>query len=341
MMRPFPRAIMARPAAWLAKNVPFTFTATVRSKSSSRTSSAGFSGPSPALFTRMSSRPRLATVSSTARNTWSICVTSIWSRSARRPMPSIREATSPPTFASRMPSATSAPAFASASEIARPRPRAAPVTSATCPIRSNRGNSSMAAPFPIAGALLGRPRQLVRVLPHLRQGLDHVFDPLTPGPECVLHEVDRLAKAGLLGYWEAHRGGVEPAGVLNRHRQAGPGRIEQVVAVHRRVLDLGRDPLGLKRCGDRPVRRTRERVGIDGEDVVVEAPPGDPGIAGHDADSFNLRCQLLEIGSRRRAFFPLLRVLGPPAVDDRVGQAGQAVVVREERPALAGRQDLR
>src|SRR6266508_3382823 len=317
---------MARPAAWLAKNVPFTFTATVRSKSSSRTSSAGFSGPSPALFTRMSSRPRLATVSSTARNTWSIRVTSIWSGSARRPIPSIREATSPPTFASRMPSATSAPAFASASEIARPRPRAAPVTSATCPIRSNRGNSSMAAPFPIAGALLG--------------------------------------------YWEAHRGGVEPAGVLDRHRQAGPGRIEQVVAVHRRVLDLGRDPLGLKRCGDRPVRRTRERVGIDGEDVVVEAPPGDPGIAGHDADSFNLRCQLLEIGSRRRAFFPLLlepvhlgeeqcgmelaqsvvraerefpllRVLGPPAVDDRVGQAGQAVVVREERPALAGRQDLR
>jgi hypothetical protein len=33
--------------------------------------------------------------------------------------------------------------------------------------------------------------------------------------------------------------------------------------------------------------------------------------------------------------FLLLRVLGPSAVDDRVGQASQVVVVREERPALA------
>src|SRR6266566_6421324 len=37
MMRPLFCRIIIRPAAWLAKNVPFKFTASVRSKSSSRT----------------------------------------------------------------------------------------------------------------------------------------------------------------------------------------------------------------------------------------------------------------------------------------------------------------
>src|SRR5215472_295438 len=49
-------------------------------------------------------------------------------------------------FASRKPSATSAPAWANASEIARPSPRAAPVTSATWPLRSKVGKS-MECPF--------------------------------------------------------------------------------------------------------------------------------------------------------------------------------------------------
>ena len=45
MILPLPWRIMARPAAWLAKKVPLTFTAIVRSKSASLTSTARFSGP--------------------------------------------------------------------------------------------------------------------------------------------------------------------------------------------------------------------------------------------------------------------------------------------------------
>ena len=44
-MQPLPWRIIWRPAAWLAKNVPLRFTARVRSKSSSVTSTAAFSGP--------------------------------------------------------------------------------------------------------------------------------------------------------------------------------------------------------------------------------------------------------------------------------------------------------
>ena len=60
-MRPQPCAIICRPTAWLTKKVPFRLTAQVRSKSASVTSSAGFSGPRPALLTRMSMRPNAAT----------------------------------------------------------------------------------------------------------------------------------------------------------------------------------------------------------------------------------------------------------------------------------------
>src|SRR6185295_3693794 len=58
--------------------------------------------------------------------------------SARRPTAAISAAALSPD-ASWRPRAMSAPAFARASEIARPSPRDAPVTSATRPPRSNRG----------------------------------------------------------------------------------------------------------------------------------------------------------------------------------------------------------
>src|SRR6185437_8617632 len=132
--------IITRPAAWHAKNVPFKFTLRVASKSSSRTLSAGFPGAMPALFTKMSNRPNLATVSSTAREICSILPISICNGSTLRPMPSISRANSPSALMSRNPSPMLAPAWARASEIAWPRPRAAPVTSATCPVKSNLGN---------------------------------------------------------------------------------------------------------------------------------------------------------------------------------------------------------
>src|SRR5438034_500497 len=143
MMRPRFCRIITRPAAWLAKNVPFRLTARVRSKSFSRTFSAGFSGATPALFTRMSNRPKCATAAATADWISSRRLMSICRRRARRPIASISVARSPAVFASRRPRATSAPAWARASAQARPIPRAEPVTRATWPFTSKRGKSSL------------------------------------------------------------------------------------------------------------------------------------------------------------------------------------------------------
>src|SRR5262249_47649967 len=73
-------------------------------------------------------------------------IMSICKGRARRARAAISAGRLPWALASRKPSATSAPAWANASEIARPRPRAAPVTSATWPLRSKVGNS-MECPF--------------------------------------------------------------------------------------------------------------------------------------------------------------------------------------------------
>src|ERR1043165_7372650 len=75
----------------------------------------------------------------------SICRGKQW-----RPSFSISRTSSPPVPTSRNPNAISAPACARASEIARPRPRAAPVTRAALPCRSNRGKSFMPRDYIIA-----------------------------------------------------------------------------------------------------------------------------------------------------------------------------------------------
>ena len=90
-------------------------------------------------------RPVAAIASSTALAIWSSRVTSICTHTARRPSRSISPATGGALEASRRPSTTSAPACASASAIASPRPRAAPVTRATRPLRSKLGNRTLAA----------------------------------------------------------------------------------------------------------------------------------------------------------------------------------------------------
>src|SRR5229473_2156602 len=66
-------------------------------------------------------------------------------------MASIFRTSSPPVSRERSPRATSAPAWASACEIALPKPRAAPVTRAVFPCRSNRGKSFMLRDYIIGG----------------------------------------------------------------------------------------------------------------------------------------------------------------------------------------------
>ena len=102
-------------------------------------------GPRPALFTSTSSRPNEETVSSTAE--LHLLEVRHVHRDAERAAAHRRDLVGQVLrgLGSRSPSATSAPALASASEIARPRPRAAPVTRATWPFRSNRGKSTEAS----------------------------------------------------------------------------------------------------------------------------------------------------------------------------------------------------
>jgi len=66
-MRPPPLRIITRPTAWLTKNFPFRFTASVASKSASVTASAALGGPIPALLIRMSMRPNARSVSGDRR----------------------------------------------------------------------------------------------------------------------------------------------------------------------------------------------------------------------------------------------------------------------------------
>ena len=135
-IRPEPWAIITRPAAWLVKKVPLRLSATVASKSSTLTSSAGVSGgPMPALLTRTSSRPKCSRVAATAV----LDLLEVGDVHLQRQRADLLGQVGCPWLASRSPSATSAPASASATAIARPMPRAAPVTRQTCPSSPKSG----------------------------------------------------------------------------------------------------------------------------------------------------------------------------------------------------------
>src|SRR5580765_1702350 len=147
---------------------------------------AGTAVPTPALLTRMSTRPYAAIVSST--RCWQACgsVTSVATAIARRPSPSTMAAVSASLSARRAPRATSAPASARAWAKVTPSPLEAPVTTATLPSRRNRSSTAMSAPFERVGesdhahgveVLLGEVRE------H-----DQVLQLTTPVPEVVPQE---------------------------------------------------------------------------------------------------------------------------------------------------------
>ena len=101
---------------------------------------AGYAVPTPALLTRMSTRPSCSTVASTSAWQSSGLETSVLTAIARRPVSSTSFFVSSRRSARRAPSATSAPASASAFANATPSPDEAPVTIAT--LSSSRKRSS-------------------------------------------------------------------------------------------------------------------------------------------------------------------------------------------------------
>ena len=125
---------MNRAAARQHLNVPFRFTFSTRSHSSSPSSTMGVTfWPSPALFTRMSSRPRVCTTSAKNASTAAVDVTSRRAAAAVSPSPARAPATASAFSRCRSAMITAAPLAARVSAMPRPSPCAAPVTTATCP----------------------------------------------------------------------------------------------------------------------------------------------------------------------------------------------------------------
>jgi hypothetical protein len=116
---------------------PRRLTALTRSNTSIDSSAASHGGTMiPALLNAMSSRPNVATVCSTSAATSASSATS-----QRTPMtlyPSAVSCSAAALTRSAFTSAraTAAPALANASAVTSPIPEAAPVTRATCPVKS-------------------------------------------------------------------------------------------------------------------------------------------------------------------------------------------------------------
>src|SRR2546429_797834 len=130
MMRP--PLFMCFSAACVATSAPRTLMSITRSISSSVVSSKVFGIAVPALFTSTSSRPKVATVFSTAPLTASTSAASAWIATAFPPLSSIALTTAEAALASfAYVMDTLAPSAASRFAIAAPMPREPPVTSAT------------------------------------------------------------------------------------------------------------------------------------------------------------------------------------------------------------------
>ncbi len=137
MIRPYPYGTMRRAICCATKKLPRRFVSTTRFQSSHVTSSAGLRTLPPALFTRICPCPQAASASAAIRSMLPWSRTSSSSATAVCPINSISAANGTTSSRLRLVRIRSAPAFANARAKCCPSPRLAPVTSATCPVRSN------------------------------------------------------------------------------------------------------------------------------------------------------------------------------------------------------------
>src|SRR5438093_844638 len=161
---PRPARFIARKACFAHSQAPFRSTANTRSHSASVISVASKYALTPALFTSTSIAPRAPATASIARRTSPSAVTSA-RRNSTTPPPRACT-TSRAAASSRSTNVTSAPSSANFSTIARPMPRAPPVTNATLPASRRIGCVSPALP--------ARARALAERLDVAGGGLDEV-----------------------------------------------------------------------------------------------------------------------------------------------------------------------
>src|SRR5215831_5636327 len=155
-----PPARITGTMAWLNRNRPFTLTAITRSSSSSEISVTGLlTCAVPALLTRMSSRPKAASVERTAASISAARVTSQPRASALVPISSATACAAPASTSSTQ---TRAPSRANVSAMHRPMPEPAPVTMAALSLRRiNFPSPAETEGTTPAEAVLGTPARLV------------------------------------------------------------------------------------------------------------------------------------------------------------------------------------
>src|SRR6188472_3031046 len=158
-----PRASRCGKAARAYTNAPRTLTSITRLYASSGVSSTPACTPIPALFTRMSSPPSIATVSSTLARAWSGSAASARTNLIAPREPSSCSASSP-SEASRPVITTEAPSSRKRSAIARPSPVVPPVISAALPASSGIDREPFAADRQRHRAPARRPDRLLRDL---------------------------------------------------------------------------------------------------------------------------------------------------------------------------------
>ena len=101
----------------------------------------------PALFTQMVKLPKVSTAACPNANTASSSVTSVVTAMAFPPLALMRSATAVISSVLLAARTTEAPASAKSNAMPSPIPRPAPVTTATCPVKSNRSCSFMVLPY--------------------------------------------------------------------------------------------------------------------------------------------------------------------------------------------------
>src|SRR6516164_250479 len=178
---PLLRAHMWRAAARAHRNTPVMLTATTFSQSASGWSSAGWRSPMPAPLTRTSMPPwRLATAAIAASTDASSPTSTACAEAA---LPSARAAGSAAS-PSRSRSATAAHAATKVAAVARPIPRAPPVTTATFPSRRNRVSGSSG----------------IATLPRRPLGLLSYYSRIVPGSEKFADLVQGAIRSPRPGY---------------------------------------------------------------------------------------------------------------------------------------------
>ena len=130
MMRPERCLTNARVKAFVNKNAPLRFVSSTASQSASLMRISNPSRVTPALLTRMSTRPVSPRIFSAAAATAAASATSTACAQAFLPTARTSSATFRAFSAVRETQATSAPSAANFKAMARPMPRPAPVTTA-------------------------------------------------------------------------------------------------------------------------------------------------------------------------------------------------------------------